>query len=82
MAFNIADLFEFTVDAVPDRIALVFGDARLTFSELDERSNRLAHGMADLGIGPGDKVGIYGPNSLEWVEGLLACYKLRPSPST
>lgn len=80
MAFNIADLFEFTVDAVPDRIALVFGDARLTFSELDERSNRLAHGMADLGIGPGDKVGIYGPNSLEWVEGLLACYKLRAIP--
>lgn len=80
MAFNIADLFEYTADVVPDRIALVFGDTRLTFAELDERANRLANGMAELGITTGDKVGIYGPNSIEWVEGLLACYKLRAIP--
>jgi acyl-CoA synthetase (AMP-forming)/AMP-acid ligase II len=80
MAFNIADLFEYTVDAVPERVALVFGDTRLTFEELDASSNRLAHSMAELGVGPGDKVGIYGPNSIEWVEGLLACYKLRAIP--
>ena len=56
MAFNIADLFEYTADVVPDRIALVFGDTRLTFAELDERANRLANGMAELGITTGDKV--------------------------
>ena len=53
MAFNIADLFEHTVDAVPDRLALVVGDDRLTFAEVEERSNRLAHHPRRAGGGPG-----------------------------
>lgn len=80
MAYNIADLFEYTADAVPDRIALVDRDTKLTFTELDERSNRIAHGLADAGLGHGDKIGIYAVNSAEWVEALLACYKIRAIP--
>ena len=45
MAFNIADIFEHTADAVPDRIALIDRDVRLTFAELDARSNRIAHAL-------------------------------------
>jgi len=78
--WNIADLFEAVVDTVPERIALVAGSTRLTFAELDARANRLAHGLADLGIGPGDHVGCYLHNDGEHLETMLAAYKLRAVP--
>jgi 3-oxocholest-4-en-26-oate---CoA ligase len=77
MALNIADLFEHAADAVPDRIAVVCGDRQVTFSELDQRTNQLAHHLAGLGVGPGDHVGMYARNSIEALETLLATYKLR-----
>ena len=80
MAFNIADLFEHIVDAVPDRVALVDRDHQLTFAELDERSNRIAHHLASAGIGVGDHVGIYAYNSHEWVEAMIGCFKIRAIP--
>ncbi|MFN8052443.1 MAG: acyl-CoA synthetase [Acidimicrobiales bacterium] len=80
MAYNIADLFEHIVDAVPDRIALIDRDTKLTFAELDERSNRIAHHLASAGIGVGDHVGIYAQNCHEWVETMLGCFKLRAIP--
>ena len=39
--FNLADLFECTADAVPTRLAVVAGEARRTYAELDERANRV-----------------------------------------
>ena len=51
MAFNLADLIEHTVDAVPDRTALICGDREETFAELEERANRLAHHLAAHGVG-------------------------------
>ena len=42
--------------------------------------NRLAHALADRGVGPGDKVGIYGYNGNEWVEAQWAAWKLRAVP--
>src|SRR4029450_7568890 len=80
MAFNIADMFEYAVDAVPDKVALVQDDRQLTYRELEERVNRLAHHLADAGIKAGDTIGIYGPNSIEWVEGMMAAAKLRAVP--
>ena len=80
MEFNLADLFESVVDTVPDREAVVCSDRRLTYRELDESSNRLAHGLATLGLGPGDHLGCYLHNSIEYVEMMLACYKLRAVP--
>ncbi|HEV8574993.1 MAG TPA: AMP-binding protein, partial [Dehalococcoidia bacterium] len=77
MQFNLADLFEAVVDAVPDRKALVCGDRRLTYRELDERANRLAHHLSENGVGPGDHVGLYLYNGTEYIEGSLAAYKLR-----
>jgi acyl-CoA synthetase (AMP-forming)/AMP-acid ligase II len=75
--FNLADLFEQAVDAWPDNEHLVCGDQRRTYAQMEERANRLAHHLADNGIGPGDHVGIYGYNSVEWVETLWAVFKLR-----
>jgi acyl-CoA synthetase (AMP-forming)/AMP-acid ligase II len=78
--WNIADLFEAVADTVPDRIALVAGSARPTFTELEARANRLAHGLAELGIGAGDHVGCYLHNDAEHLETMLAAYKLRAVP--
>jgi len=80
MAYNMADLFEHTADVIPDRVALICGDDERTFGQLEERSNRLAHHLAGAGIGPGDHVGIYAANSIEWVEALLAIFKIRAVP--
>lgn len=80
MAYNIADLFEHTVDSVADREVLVVGDERRTYRQLEERSNRFAHHLAAQGIGAGDHIGIYGFNSVEWVEAALAAYKVRAVP--
>ncbi|WCO66149.1 acyl-CoA synthetase [Iamia majanohamensis] len=80
MAFNIADLFEHTVDAVPDRLALVVGDERLTFAEVDARADRMAHHLAAHGVGRGDHVGVHGQNSSEWLVAMMAAFKLRAVP--
>ena len=77
MTFNLADLFEAAVDAYGDREYLVAGGERRTFAEMEARANRLAHFLADQGIGPGDHVGIYSLNSVEWVETAWAVFKLR-----
>jgi acyl-CoA synthetase (AMP-forming)/AMP-acid ligase II len=80
MEFNIADLFESVADAIPDRLAVVCGDRRLTFRELDQRANRLANALASRRIGQGDHVGLYLYNRAEFVEGMLAAFKLRAVP--
>ena len=80
MKFNIADLFESLADVIGDREALVCGDQRLTFRRLDERANRLAHHLASRGVGPGDHVGMYLFNCAEFIEGMLAAFKLRAVP--
>ena len=77
MQRNLADIFEIVVDAVPDREALVAGDRRLTYAALDERANRLADHLAGAGIGPGDHVAAYLYNGTEFVETMLAAFKLR-----
>ncbi len=78
--FNIADLFEMVTDTVPEREALVCGSTRVTFSQLEERSNRLAHFMKGQGIKAGDHVGLYMYNCAEYLESMLACFKLRAVP--
>jgi acyl-CoA synthetase (AMP-forming)/AMP-acid ligase II len=78
--YNIADLYEHTVDLVPDREVLVVGEERRTFRELEARANQLAHHLLAQGIEPGDHLGIYGANSVEWIEAALAAYKVRAVP--
>ena len=80
MEFNLADLYEIVADAVPDRPALVAGDQRRTYAQLDERANRFAHHLLDHGVEPGDKVAIYSWDRAEWVEAMLGAYKARAVP--
>jgi fatty-acyl-CoA synthase len=80
MEFNLADLFECVADAAPDRTALVAGEARRSYRQLDQRANRLAHHLAASGHQPGDWIGILAQNRAEWIESMLAAYKVRAAP--
>jgi 3-oxocholest-4-en-26-oate---CoA ligase len=78
--FNLADIFECVADELPDREAVSCGETRRSFADLERRTNRLAHGLARIGIGRDDHVGIFGYNSVPFVEAMLASYKLRAVP--
>jgi acyl-CoA synthetase (AMP-forming)/AMP-acid ligase II len=75
--YNLADLFEHAVDVFGDREYLVANGVRRTYQEMEGRANQLAHHLASVGVGPGDHVGIYAYNRVEWVETLWAVFKLR-----
>ncbi|MCU1734443.1 MULTISPECIES: non-ribosomal peptide synthetase [unclassified Pseudomonas] len=68
-------LFEAQVLATPDATALVLGDASLTYAQLNQRANELAHKLRELGVGPDVLVGVALERSLEMVVGLLAILK-------
>ena len=78
--FNIADLFESLAAAIPDRPALVSGARRMSFSELDQRADRAAELLRGLGVGAGHHVGLHLFNGHEYVELMLAAFKLRAVP--
>jgi acyl-CoA synthetase (AMP-forming)/AMP-acid ligase II len=80
VTFNLADLFEMVCDAVPDREAVVAGERRFTYRTLDERANRLAHHLTSAGIKQGEHVGLQLLNGTEYIEGMLACFKIRAVP--
>ena len=66
---TIGSVFDRIVDAHPDETALIVRhqNIRWSYSELREQADRFAEGLLTLGIEPGDRVGIWGPNSYEWV---------------
>ncbi|MFQ5417275.1 MAG: acyl-CoA synthetase [Myxococcota bacterium] len=76
MEFQLADLFECLCDAAPEAEVLIAGDEHRTRRDLDLRANRLAHHLQARGVRRGDHVGVYAMNRIEWVEALLACWKI------
>ena len=79
-SYNLADLWESVSDRVPELEAVVCGDQRRTYGQLEDRANHLANHFLDQGVGPGDFVGCYLPNSIEYLETMLACFKIRAVP--
>ena len=69
------ELFERQVAQRPDAVALTFEDRRLTYRELNERANRLAHLLRSRGIGPDVLVGLCFERSVEMVVGILGILK-------
>ncbi|MFJ3789523.1 amino acid adenylation domain-containing protein [Kitasatospora sp. NPDC090091] len=61
--------------ATPDAVALVFGETRLSYAELDARADRLAHDLAAAGVGPDAVVALALPRSAESVVAVLAVLK-------
>ncbi|MEH2000299.1 MAG: amino acid adenylation domain-containing protein [Nostoc sp.] len=71
----IHSLFEEQVEKTPDAIALVYEKQHLTYRELNNRANQLAHYLQALGVKPEVRVGICIERSLEMVIGILAILK-------
>ena len=71
----IHQLFEEQAAKTPDAIAVVFGEEQLTYQELNNRANQLAHYLQKLGVRPEVLVGICVERSLEMVVGLLGILK-------
>ncbi|NEP45447.1 MAG: AMP-binding protein, partial [Okeania sp. SIO2H7] len=71
----IHQLFEAQVEKTPDAIAVKFEGKKLTYQQLNQRSNKLAHYLKTLGVGVNVKVGICVERSLEMVIGLLGILK-------
>ncbi|HEX7241883.1 MAG TPA: amino acid adenylation domain-containing protein, partial [Longimicrobiaceae bacterium] len=68
-------LFERQVLRAPDTVAVVHEEASLTYRELNERANRLAHGLRRRGVGPEAKVGLHLERGTEMVVAMLAVLK-------
>lgn len=75
---TIGGYFDRVANEHPDNPALVLRHQNVdwTYSELQRRVDQLAAGLISLGIEPGDRVGIWGPNSAEWVLTQLATAKM------
>ncbi|MBW4543130.1 MAG: amino acid adenylation domain-containing protein [Symplocastrum torsivum CPER-KK1] len=71
----IHELFEAQVEHSPDAIAVVFEDEYLSYRELNQRANRVAHHLQKLGVKPEVLVGICVERSLEMVVGILGILK-------
>ncbi|TBV12878.1 non-ribosomal peptide synthase/polyketide synthase, partial [Stutzerimonas kirkiae] len=71
----IHQLIEAQSEKTPHSVAVIFGDQELTYQQLNQRSNQLAHKLGELGVGPDVLVGIAVERSPEMVVGLLAILK-------
>jgi amino acid adenylation domain-containing protein len=71
----LAQLVEAQVERTPDAVALVFEDSSLTYHELNERANQLAHELRKHGAGPDQLVGACMERSIDLVVALLAIIK-------
>ncbi|WP_051899194.1 non-ribosomal peptide synthetase [Sciscionella sediminilitoris] len=72
---TIPELFEAQARRTPENTAVVRGSARLSYTELDESANRLAHHLVDRGMGPGSVVALLLPRELELVPAVLGVLK-------
>jgi amino acid adenylation domain-containing protein len=71
----IHELFEARARERPEAMALVWGEAELTYQELEARANRLAHHLMRLGVGPEARVGVLLERGVELIVSLLAVLK-------
>ena len=61
------ELFEIQVERDPGQVAVMFGAESITYRELNDRANRLAHYLRKLGVGPEVAVGMYARRSIATV---------------
>jgi malonyl-CoA/methylmalonyl-CoA synthetase len=73
---NLNHLFDWSLAARRDEIGLEFAGESCTFGEIDARGNRMAQCLARRGFQAGDRLCVYLPNCLEFVDLYLACIKL------
>lgn len=66
---------ERSAERFPDKVALICDGRRLTYAQIEELTNRIAHGLTDYGIKRGDRVVIWLPNSVEVTLAIFAALK-------
>lgn len=71
----VSDFLEQSARRFPSKTALVFGARRLTYAEIDEAANHLAHFLQARGVARGDRVAIYLDNCVEAVIGIFGALK-------
>jgi fatty-acyl-CoA synthase len=76
MALLIGDVLRHAARYTPHRLAATLGDDELTFGELDDRANRVAHTLAGMGVTHGDRVAWWGETSLDALPIFFALAKL------
>jgi amino acid adenylation domain-containing protein len=72
---GVHELFEQNAQRSPEALAVVHGEDELTYHELNERSNQLAHYLIRLNLGPEKLIGIFLPRSTEIIVAMLATLK-------
>jgi fatty-acyl-CoA synthase len=78
---SFATVWERVADAIPDAPAVVQGDRRVTYRDVEDRAARLANALAAYGVGPDTKVALFLFNCPEYMELLFALSKLRAVPA-
>ena len=76
MSFTVAGIIREQARTRGDRVAIIFGERRITFAELDRRSNRVARALLAAGVGPHDHVAFLDLNGPEFFEVLFGCAKV------
>jgi acyl-CoA synthetase (AMP-forming)/AMP-acid ligase II len=72
---NFGTIFDLALLAWPDKQALIYGPHRVTYAELERRTNRVANGLRALDIGEGDHVAVLVKNDHRFVETLLGALR-------
>lgn len=72
---QLENFLELSARRLPQKTALIFGEQRLTYAEVEARCNRLAHALLAAGVERGDRVAIYLDNSVEAVVSVFAILK-------
>ncbi len=78
---SFATVWERVADAIPDAPAVVQGERRVTYREVEDRAARLAGALAGYGVGHDTKVALFLHNCPEYMELLFALSKLRAVPA-
>lgn len=76
LSINTGALVDVQCRRRPDAVALVAEDGSCTYAELARRVHAFAAALSDVGLGRGDRVAFLGANSIDYVVGLLAVYRL------
>jgi len=72
---NVGQMLVQAAQRTPNRPAITWGEHSITYAQFDQRTNALAHGLADLGVRRGDRVGVLMRNRPELLEAMYACFK-------
>jgi len=72
---TLADIFEATAARLPHKTALICGERRLGYAELDQAADRIAHRLIEAGVRAGDMVGLWLPRGIELLAAQLGIAK-------